>query len=301
MEILICILAVQVLNLLAFAWLDRTALVRVLALRQQLAVYKRKAKKPRLRNRDRLFWLLLSRIWNDWASELIIVKPETVIRWRKKKFREYWSRKSRRRSGRPAIPREHIAFIRRISSDHPEYGEDRIALELEIKFGIKHSPTTIRKYMVKRRHGPRDSQAWRTFLRNQATGIWGCDFFVQHTIRFHVFYVLVIMELASRKTVCFNVTVYLTLEWTKQQIRNANFEEQPKFLLHDNDGKFGQFGRPVQVERAGHKVSCRSALGSRSRSGQAEARERQAGGDPSAERVAPRFPARSVGTGQHSL
>jgi len=216
MEILICILAVQVLNLLAFVWLHRAVPVRVLALRQQLAVYKRKAKRPRLRNLDRLFWSLLSRIWNDWASELIIVKPETVIRWRKKKFREYWSRKSRCRSGRPAIPREHIAFIRRISSDHPEYGEDRIALELEIKFGIMHSPTTIRKYMVKGRPGPRDSQAWRTFLANQAEAIWTCDFFVQYTLRFKVFYVFVIMELASRKIVCFNVTAHPTLEWTRQ-------------------------------------------------------------------------------------
>jgi len=55
MENAICILAVQGLDLLAFAWLDRAALVRVLALRHQPAVYKRKANKPRLRNRDRLF------------------------------------------------------------------------------------------------------------------------------------------------------------------------------------------------------------------------------------------------------
>ena len=100
MEVVTYILAVQFLNLLAFAWLDRVALVRVLALRQQLAVYKRRAKRPRLRNRDRLFWSLLSRVWNDWVSELIIVKPETVIRWRKRKFRDYWRRKSRRRVGR---------------------------------------------------------------------------------------------------------------------------------------------------------------------------------------------------------
>ena len=45
-----------------------------------------------------------------------------------------------------------------------------------------------------------------------------------------------------------------------QQIRNACFEEQPKFLLHDNDGKFGQLGRPFRVENAGKKVSCRSAF-----------------------------------------
>jgi hypothetical protein len=91
-----------------------------LVLRQQLTVYKRMSKKPILRNRDRLFWSLLSRIWRDWTCELILVRPETVIRWRERKFRDFWWRKSQGRSGRPAIANEHIDFIRRISSDHPE-------------------------------------------------------------------------------------------------------------------------------------------------------------------------------------
>jgi hypothetical protein len=94
------------------------------------------------------------------------VKPETVIRWRERKFQEFWRRKSQGSSGRPAIPHEHIAFIRRISSDHPECGEDRIALELEVKFGIRRAASTIRRYMVKKRPGPTDSQTWRGFLKN---------------------------------------------------------------------------------------------------------------------------------------
>src|SRR4030042_5682713 len=260
MKVLLTIVAVQSLNLAIFAWFNRVAGLRILALRQQLAVYKRKSKKPMLRNRDRLFWSLISRIWKDWKSELILVKPETVIRWRERKFREFWRKKSLNRPGRPAIPKEHIEFIRRISSDHPEHGEDRIALELEVKFGICHACSTVRRYMVKRRGGPRDSQAWRSFLKNQAKAMWSCDFFVQHTVRFQVLYVFVVMEIASRKVIHFHVTDHPTLEWTKQQIRNACFEEQPKYLLHDNDGKFGQFGRPLRVENAGKRVSCRSAL-----------------------------------------
>jgi hypothetical protein len=149
MKILAAVVVVQVANLVIFAWFNRVALVRILALRQQLAVYRRRTKKPKLRNRDRLFWAWLSRMWNDWAAELILVKPETVIRWRKRKFRQFWWRKSQNRPGRPTIDRQHIYFIRRISSDHPHYGEDRIALELEVKFGILHSPATIRKYMLK--------------------------------------------------------------------------------------------------------------------------------------------------------
>jgi hypothetical protein len=76
-----------------------------------------------------------------------------VIRWSQRKLREFWRRKSQGKPGRPNIPNEHIDFIRRISSDHPEYGEDRIALELEIKFGIRHARSTVRRYMIKRRPG----------------------------------------------------------------------------------------------------------------------------------------------------
>ena len=94
MKILLLMVAVQSLNLLAFTWFNREAWIRILALRQQLNIYKRKSKKPVLRNRDRLFWSVLSKLWGDWTSELILVKPETVIRWRKRKFREFWRRKS---------------------------------------------------------------------------------------------------------------------------------------------------------------------------------------------------------------
>jgi len=163
MKFLLIIVALQSLNLAIFAWFNRVTWVRILVLRQQLAVYRRKSKKPVLKNRDRLFWSLLSRVWRDWISELVLVKPETVIRWRKRKFREFWRAMSHGQSGRPSISNEHINFIRRISSDHPEYGEDRIALELEVKFGIRHASSTVRRYMVRKRPGPTDSQAWRAF------------------------------------------------------------------------------------------------------------------------------------------
>lgn len=139
MKILLTIVAVQWINLVIFAWFNRVAWARILALRQQLAVYKRKSKKPLLRNSDRLFWSLLSRLWKDWRSELVLVQPETVIRWSERKFREFWRRKSHNRPGRLAIAKGHIDFIQRISSDHPEYGEDRITLELEVKLGIRHA------------------------------------------------------------------------------------------------------------------------------------------------------------------
>ena len=164
MEILPVVVAVQVLNTLIFVWSRRALLMSNLVLRQQLTVFKRRRPRPALRNGDRLFWSLISRVWKDWRSALVIVKPDTVIRWQKRRFRDFWRRKSI--PGRPHIERQHIEFIRRISGDHHDYGEDRIALELEIKFGITHSEATIRKYMVKAPGPRRSSQGWSTFLQN---------------------------------------------------------------------------------------------------------------------------------------
>ena len=80
MYVLLLILAVQALNLVTFLWIRRPTVLRMLVLLQQLSVYKRSAKKPRLNNRNRLFWSVVSRVWKEWRSELILVNPETVIR-----------------------------------------------------------------------------------------------------------------------------------------------------------------------------------------------------------------------------
>ena len=100
----------------------RELVLENLALGQQLAVYKRVQKRPRLRSADRAFWVWLSKLWDGWKTPLILVRPETVIRWHRQGFKLYWRRKSRtRKIGRPTIPREHIDFIRRMSTDNPSY------------------------------------------------------------------------------------------------------------------------------------------------------------------------------------
>ena len=118
------------------------------ALRQQLEVHQRQTPRPQLRRGDRLFWIWLCRYWPKWRSALAIVKPETVLRWHREGYRRYWRYRSKGRVGRPRIPRKHIEFIRRISLDNPAWGEDKIALELGLKLGVVHSPSTIRRYMV---------------------------------------------------------------------------------------------------------------------------------------------------------
>ena len=136
------------------------------ALRQQLAVLRRSVKRPRLSNVDRGFWVLLRRIWTDWESVLVIVKPQTVVRWHRCGFRRYWTWKSRRRRpGRPGVAPEIRELIRNMSRANPLWGAPRVHGELA-KLGISISQAAVSKYMVRHRTPP--SHTWRSFLDNQA-------------------------------------------------------------------------------------------------------------------------------------
>jgi putative transposase len=245
------------------AFLTRASLaMENAALRQQLAIYQRHHKRVRLRASDRAFWVVLQKLWPGWDRALIVVRPETVIAWHRQGFRLLWRRRSLQgKVGRPRIPREHIAFVRRISGDHPEWGEDKIAEEFAAKFGIHHSASTIRRYMIRRTDGPRKTRTWHTFIQNHAKEVWACDFLTQYTAFFAVAYVFVIMEVGSRRIVHANVTTNPTLPWVKQQIREATaWDQTPRFLVHDNDGIFGQFGRRITVEEKGRTRSYRCHL-----------------------------------------
>jgi len=134
-----------------------------LALRQQLAVWKARQPRPRLTEIDRIFWVLLSKLWTSWRHSLLVVQPQTVIGWQRRGFRRYWAWKSRRRSGRPVIDTELRDLIRRMSRANPLWGAPRIHGEL-LKLGLAVSQATVSKYMLRSRRPP--SQAWQTFLKN---------------------------------------------------------------------------------------------------------------------------------------
>ena len=180
------------------------------ALRQQLAICLRTHNQARLRAEGRVFWVALRRLWPDWTRPLVIVKPDTVLGRHRKGFKALWRHKSCK-IGRSRIPRKHIGFIQRISGDHPEWGEDKIAEELAAKFGVEHSTNTIRRYMVPRRKPPRGDQTWRIFVRGHAKELWACDFLTQYTAVFGIAYVFVIMEIGSRRIVHVNVTANPTV------------------------------------------------------------------------------------------
>ena len=222
----------------------RDLAIENLALRQQLAIFKRRGKPPRLAKADRAFWVLLSRAWVGWKDVLVIVKPDTVIGWHRKGFRLFWTWKSRRRTGRPAIDPKIRSLIRKMSAANITWGAPRIHGEL-LWLGIDVCETTVAKYMVRRRRPP--SPTWRTFLSSHARDLVSMDFLVVPTATFRVLFVLVIVSHRRRRLVHFNVTATPTARWTAQQVTDAfPWDTAPRYLLRDRDAVYGdEFRRQV--------------------------------------------------------
>ena len=132
-------------------------------------------------------------------------------------------------------PKKHIEFIRRISAEHPEWGEDRIGLELKLKLMVDHSPSTIRRYMVE--FSPPRSSTWKQFLTSHADQILSIDLTIKPLWNYTVSDVFVVLALGSREIIHIAVTSNPTLDWVKQQLREATaWGRTPRFLVHDNDG-----------------------------------------------------------------
>jgi transposase InsO family protein len=208
-----------------------------LALRQQLAVYRRMLTRPPLRRTDRLFWVGLARVWTGWRQPLVIVTPDTVLRWQRRRFREYWTRLSRRPAGRPPVNAEIKALIARMAAANPLWGAPRIHGEL-LKLGINVAERTVSRLLRKRRSPP--SQTWRTFLANHFYDLVSIDFFTVPTARLRVLFVLVVLAHHRRRVLHFNVTEHPTAAWTAQQIVDAFPEDSAlAYLLRDRDTVYG--------------------------------------------------------------
>jgi putative transposase len=217
-----------------------------LALRQQLAVWKARQPRPRLMEMDRIFWIVLSRLWKNWRSSLQVVRPETVVRWHRRGFKLYWAWKSRRLWGRPAIGRGLRDLIRQMSRANPLWGAPRIHGEL-LKLGLTVSQAPVSKYILRHRRPP--SQAWRTFLKNHAKDLIALDFFTVPTATFRVLFVLMMLTHSRRRLVHFNVTEHPTAEWTARQLLEASgLEEAARYLIRDRDHVYGErFSRQARA------------------------------------------------------
>jgi transposase InsO family protein len=206
----------------------------------------RKTKRPKLTKADRAFWVVLSRLWSDWQSALVLVKPETVIRWHRKGFKLYWTWKSRNRGGRPPIDAAIRRLIRRMARENATWGAPRIHGEL-LMLGFEVAEATVSRYMPRRRKPP--SQTWRAFLQNHMKDLVSIDFFVVPTATFRVLYVFLVLEHQRRRIVYFNVTEGPSARWTGQQLVNAfPYDSAPRYLIRDRDKIYGaDFVRRVRA------------------------------------------------------
>ena len=194
----------------------------VLVLRHELAVLRRQIKRPKLRRRDKLFLSAMSRMLprERWAA--FIVTPATLVRWHRELVRRKWTYRHRRGPGRPPIDPETRALIVRMARESPRWGCVRIKGELQ-GLGIVVSATTIRTILRRAGLGPaprRDGPTWREFLSAQARGIVACDFFFVETVFLKTLYVLVFMQIETRRILGVGVGANPNGTWVTQQARN---------------------------------------------------------------------------------
>ena len=222
------------------SWFARRARLETenLLFRQQLIVlHRQRPKRVRLLNIDRLLMVWLYRLYPSLLDAIIIVQPETVIRWHRRGFRAYWRWKSRHLGGRSQIDSEVRALIRRMNRENPLWGAPRIHDEL-LMLGIEVAESTVGRYLLRRRRPP--SQGWKTFQRNHVAGIASLDLFVVRTISFKLLYGLVILRHARRRLVTISVTANPTDQWIAGQVTDA--------FPWDEAGRDGAFG-PAYIRR----------------------------------------------------
>src|SRR6266567_8456454 len=225
----------------------RTLLLENLALRQQLVALKRRHPRPSLGLFDKLFWVFARRVWSAWKHSLILVTPETVVRWHRTGFRIYWRLISRVRRpvGRRPTPKEVRKLIFRMVVENPTWGAPRIHGELRM-LGFDLSERTISRWMKRAPRDPGRAKCWLAFLRNHREAIAAFDFFTAPTITFGMLYCFFVISHDRRRILHINVTKHPTSQWVVQQLREAfPFATAPRFLIFDRDSKYGTEVRAV--------------------------------------------------------
>jgi putative transposase len=211
-------------------------------LRQQLIVLERQVKQPAFTPFDRSLLVLLASRVPFWKQALLLIKPETLLKWHRQGFKLFWKHKSQGQARQPRIAEETIALIKRMAVENRRWGTKRIRGEL-LKLGLRVNRGTIRHYMqqARRRLPPQHSgQTWATFLANHAPQMWACDFLQVYDVFFRTLFLFFIIEHSSRRVVHFGVTRTPSDAWVAQQIREATpFGAGPRFLICDNDSKYG--------------------------------------------------------------
>src|SRR5258708_422675 len=234
----------------------RSLMLENLALRQQLAVLKRKHPRSKLGPLDKLFWVLARRFWSQWKQALFLVLPETVVGWHQAGFKLYWAMlcKGRNRvGGGRRISKQIRDLIFQMVAENPSWGAPRIHGEL-LMLGFEVSETTISRWMRRAPRRPDPTKRWLAFLHNHREAIAAMDFFTVPTLTFNVLYCFFIISHDCRRILHFSVTRNPTSNWIVQQIREAfPHEFTPRFLIFDHDAKYG-FEVPAAIRSM--KIEC---------------------------------------------
>lgn len=200
--------------------------------------------------------LLASRL-RTWRATLLIVQPDTLLRWHRQLFRRFWRRKSRTTAPAhwPHLAPETVALIRQTAAANRTGGTERIRGEL-LKLHFRVAKSTIQRYL-RGAHPPRRSrQTCATFLRNHGKGIWVADFLPSTDLLFRPLYAVFVLDIASRRHAPGGVTHHPTDAWVAQQRREAApFGQHPEHLILDNDSKYGEIFARV-AENAWTTCSC---------------------------------------------
>jgi transposase InsO family protein len=216
--------------------------LEILALRQQLAVLKAKQPQPRLKAADRFFWMILRKCWSGWKEALVIVQPETVVRWHQAGFKMYWTWLSRRRkrTGRRPTRKELRDLIFRMVAENSTWGAPRIHGELKM-LGFDISERTVQRWMRKAPRNPEPAKRWEAFLNNHREAIAAMDFFTMPTLTFGVLYCFFVISHDRRRILHFGVTKHPTSAWVSQQLREAfPYDPATKYLIFDRATNFNE-------------------------------------------------------------
>jgi transposase InsO family protein len=177
-----------------------------------------------------------------WKQSLLIVTPETVVRWHRAGFLLYWRLVSRitKKPGRRPTSKEVRDLIFRMVAENSTWGAPRIHGEL-LMLGFDVSERTISRWMKRAPGDPEPGKRWLTFLRNHREAIAAMDFFTVPTVTFGVLYCFFVIGHDRRRILHFNVARHLTSAWIIQQLREAfPFESAHQFLIFDRDTRYGR-------------------------------------------------------------
>jgi putative transposase len=220
----------------------RNLLLENLALRQQLEVLKKRHPQPRFKTPDRLFWMLQSRLWPGWQKVLILVQPETVVRWHRAGFKLHWKwlSRHRNRAGRNCVSKRLRELIFRMVVENPTWGAPRIHGELKM-LGFDISERTVLRWMRKAPRDPELAKRWAAFLSNHREAIAARDFFTVPTLTFGVLYCFFVIAHDRRRILHCNVTRHPTSAWVVQQLRETfPYDAASKYPIFDRGAQFNE-------------------------------------------------------------